>query len=126
MQLKIRTKLLLAFGFILILSSMVNIYSLFKMNDLAHLTTQIYNHPLTVTRSVLLANVNLIKMHRSMKDIIFAKNQEDVKTAYSLVSAYEQEVYKQFNIVQERILGENGSVLAQETIQTFKKMGSHS
>jgi signal transduction histidine kinase/CheY-like chemotaxis protein len=121
MQLKIRTKLLLAFGFILILSSIVNIYSLFKMNDLAHLTTQIYNHPLTVTRSVLLANVNLIKMHRSMKDIVFAKNQEDVKTAYSLVSAYEQEVYKQFNIVQERILGENGSALAQETIQTFKK-----
>ncbi|MCK5522600.1 MAG: response regulator [Thiomargarita sp.] len=121
MQLKIRTKLLLAFGFILILSSIVNIYSLFKMNDLAHLTTQIYNHPLTVTRSVLLANVNLIKMHRSMKDIIFAKNKEDVKTAYSLVSAYEQEVYKQFNIVQERILGEKGAALAQETIQTFKK-----
>ncbi len=121
MQLKIRTKLLLAFGIVLTLSSIVNIYSLFKIDDSVHLTTQIYNHPLTVTRSVLLANVNIIKMHRSMKDIIFAKNQEEVNTAYSLVNAYEQEVYKQLDIVQERILGEKGAALAQETIQIFKK-----
>ncbi len=120
MQLKIRTKLLLAFGFVLTLSSIVNIYSLFKMNDSAHLTTQIYNHPLTVTRSVLLANVNIIKMHRGMKDIIFVKKPEKVNTTYSLVNAYEQEVYKQLDLVQERILGEKGAALAQETIQIFK------
>jgi CHASE3 domain sensor protein len=43
MRVRIRTKLLLAFAIILLLSSTVNIYGLFQIEVLAGLTTKIYH-----------------------------------------------------------------------------------
>ncbi|MDM8557585.1 response regulator [Candidatus Parabeggiatoa sp. HSG14] len=120
MKLNIRTKLLLAFALILVLGSAVNIYSLIQMNVLAGLTTKIYNHPLQVTRAVLTANAEIIKMHRSMKDVALASDVAEIEAAHTLVKKYEQEVYKQFEIVQKWILGEQGAALIAETIQAFQ------
>jgi len=120
MKLKIRTKLLLAFAFILLFSSTVNIYGLFQMDVLADLTTKIYNHPLQVTRAVLTANTSIIKMHRSMKDVALAANAEDIETAHLQVKQYEQEVYQQFAIVQKWILGNEGEALIAETHHIFQ------
>ena len=120
MKLKIRTKLLLAFAFILLFSSAVNIYGLFQMDVLADLTTKIYNHPLQVTRAVLTANTGIIKMHRSMKDVALAANAEDIETAHLQVNQYEQEVYQQFAIVQKWILGHEGEALVAETHHIFQ------
>ncbi|MCK5718494.1 MAG: response regulator [Thiomargarita sp.] len=120
MQFKIRTKLLLAFGIVVILMSILNIYGMFKMNDLAYITTKIYVHPLTVTRASLSANINLIKMQVDMKNIISAKNQKILAISHKLLNEHEQEVYQQFNIVKERILGQEGDILIEDTIQIFK------
>ena len=120
MKLKIRTKLLLSFAFILLFSSTVNIYGLFQMDVLADLTTKIYNHPLQVTRAVLTANAGIIKMHRSMKDGALAANAEEIKAAHLQVDQYEQEVYQQFAIVQKWILGDEGAALIAETDHIFQ------
>jgi len=120
MKITIRTKLLLAFGLILLLSSAVNIYGLIQMNVLAGLTTKLFNHPLQVTRAVLTANSGIIKMHRSMKDVALANNVKDIEAAHILVQQYEQEVLKQFSIVQKWILGQEGAILIKETIQIFQ------
>jgi phage tail protein X len=119
MKLTIRTKLLLAFSLILILSNAVNIYGIFQMERLADLTTKIYNHPLQVTRAVLTANAGIINMRSSMKDIALAKSEADIKAAHSQIEQYEQAVYEQLNIVQKWILGKEGATLITETIQTF-------
>jgi len=120
MKLKIRTKLLLAFSLILLLSSSVNIYGLFQMDMLAGLTTKLFNHPLQVTRAVLSADSGIIKMHRSMKDVALAANVDDIEVAQNLVQQYETEVFEQFAIVQKWILGKEGADLIAETIQIFR------
>jgi signal transduction histidine kinase/CheY-like chemotaxis protein/HAMP domain-containing protein len=120
MKFSIRAKLLIAFTLILVLTSAVNIYGLIQMERLAGLTTQIYNHPLQVTRAVLTANTNIIKMHRSMKDVALAQNTTDIEAAHSQVAKYEQAVYKQFAIVKKWILGQEGAKLIADTIQIFR------
>ena len=120
MKINIRTKLLLAFALIVVLSSAVNIYGLIQMNVLANFTTQIYNHPLQVTRAVLSANTGIIMMHRSMKDVAFAANTAEMEAAHLQVNQYEQEIDEQFAIVQKWILGDEGAALIAETIQIFK------
>jgi signal transduction histidine kinase/DNA-binding response OmpR family regulator/methyl-accepting chemotaxis protein len=120
MKLNIRAKLLMAFTLVLILSSAVNIYGLLQMNILAELTTKIYNHPLQVTRAVLSANTEIIKMHRGMKDVALSQNEVDIETAHKMVTQYEQNVYQQFTIVKQWILGQEGAKLIAETIQTFR------
>jgi methyl-accepting chemotaxis protein len=89
------------------------------MQTLAELTTKIYNHPLQVTRAVLSANVGIISMHRSMKDVALSANQSDFDAAVMAVNQNEAEVYRQLEIVQQWILGEEGIALAQETTQIF-------
>jgi len=120
MNLTIRTKLLLAFGSILLLSSAVNIYGLIQMDVLAGLTTKLFNHPLQVTRAVLSADNGIIKMHRSMEDIALATNVDDIEVARKLVHQYETEVFEQFAIVQKWILGKEGADLIAETVQIFR------
>ncbi len=120
MTINIRTKLLLAFGFVILLCSAVNIYGLIQMDVLAGLTTKIYNHPLQVTRAVLSADTGIVKMHRSMKDVALAADVAEINAAHAVVNQYEQEVYKQFAIVEEWILGKEGATLIAKTIQIFK------
>ena len=120
MKFNIRTKLLLAFGLVILLSSAVNIYSIIQMNELAGLTTKIYNHPLQVTRAVLNADVNIIKMHRSMKDMALATNVKEIDAAHRIVNQCEQEVYAHFAIIQKWILGDEGAKLITKTIGTFR------
>ncbi|RKZ84944.1 MAG: hypothetical protein DRR19_17060, partial [Candidatus Parabeggiatoa sp. nov. 1] len=120
MKLKIRAKLLLAFGLILLLTSAVNIYGLIQMDVLAGLTTKIYNHPLQVTRAVLTADGGIIKMHRGMKDVALAANVEEMEIAHTAVQQYEQEVFEQFAIMQKWILGKEGAALIIETIHIFR------
>jgi methyl-accepting chemotaxis protein len=120
MKLTIRIKLLLAFSLILLLSCAVNIYSLFQMDVLASFTTQLFNHPLQVTRAVLRADSGIVKMHCSMKDVVLASNFEEIVAAHILVQQHEQEVFEQFAVVEKWILGEEGTVLITEAIQTFR------
>ncbi len=120
MKLNLRAKLLLAFAFILILTLAVNIYGISQMSVLANLTDEMFNHPLQVTRAVLSADVEIIKMHRSIKDVALANSEEDIEAAHKLVNAYEKEVFKQFAIVDDRILGEEGAALIAETTKIFE------
>ncbi|MBE9561287.1 MAG: MCP four helix bundle domain-containing protein, partial [Proteobacteria bacterium] len=117
---KLRTKLLLSFALILILTSITNIYGLFQMDVLANLTNKMYNHPLQVTRAVLTANINIIKMHRHMKDVALANSPVEMEIAKSSVKQHEQKVYTQFEIIEKWILGKKGTELITKTIHIFQ------
>lgn len=120
MKLNIRTELLLSFALVLLLVVGVNIYGLFEMDELANLTTRLYNHPLQVTRAVLSAHLDIIKMHHGMKDVALSSDEVQLTAMVTAVDESEKEVYRQLAIVQEWILGEEGKALAAETSQLFK------
>ncbi len=120
MKLNIRTKMLLGFAVVLILTGAVNIYALFQMDILAELTTNIYNHPLQVTRAVLSADLGIVKMHRGMKDVALATDEAGIEAARAVVSEEEREVYNQLVIVEEWILGAEGEKLIADTTQIFR------
>ncbi|MCK5877807.1 MAG: GAF domain-containing protein, partial [Candidatus Marithrix sp.] len=85
-----------------------------------NLTTKMYNHPLQVTRAVLNANIDIIKIHRHMKDVALANNLAEMEAAKSEVIKHEQQVYEQFKIVEKWILGNEGTDLIIETIIIFR------
>ena len=120
MKLNIGSKLLGGFTLVLLLTSAVNAYSLIQMNVLAGLTTDMFNHPLQVTRAVLSADTGIVKMHRSMKDVTMSTDAAGVEAAQAKVVEYEEDVYAQFDIVEEWILGDEGKALIAEAIQLFR------
>ncbi len=116
----IRNKLTSAFIVLIVLIVITGAFSLKEISILSKLTVKLYNHPLAVTRASLQANVNIIKMHRSMKDIVMVKNSAKRETVIQKINAYEALVYKEYDIITERILGKEGDVLIADTIQIFR------
>ncbi len=105
------------FGLIIILMFMFVIVSLQKADSLAGLAGKIYRHALTVNNAVLEANTNVIAMHRNMKDVVLARNAEDLELAIAKVDAAEKSVYRHFEIVMDRFLGDKSRIV--ETRKAF-------
>ncbi len=116
----IKNTLITALTLLILLIICLGYFSISQNNVLGDITVKLYRHPLAVTRASLMANNYIIKMHRSMKDVALAENNDGIEAARLAVNQYEQKVYQQFDIISERILGAEGEALISETIKLFK------
>jgi len=106
--------LLLIGGFstIILIMIITALVSFQKTRSIANLTNQIFNHPLAVSNAVLETDAAIISMHRYMKDVALAKNKQDLNLAISKVNASEKLVYKNFDIIIDRFLGDKTQIMA--------------
>jgi methyl-accepting chemotaxis protein len=107
---RIRTRLLVAFGILLLILILVSLFSMNRMVYLAGFTTEMYDHPLAVSNAVRDVEINIIKMHRSMKDVAMAENQQQMEEAAAEVDRLEKIVYDKLEIVKDRFLGDTKKV----------------
>ncbi|WP_350333300.1 methyl-accepting chemotaxis protein [Coralliovum pocilloporae] len=100
------TKLLLA-GFGLVVAAIVGFgfFANLEMNRLATQTEKLYKHPYAVGTNLRDIQVNMVAMHRSMKDVALAADDSQIATASGLVDQYEAQALKHFEVVRERFLG---------------------
>ncbi|WP_293264887.1 EAL domain-containing protein [Neptunomonas sp.] len=105
---------LLVIGFLVMISLMVLFasISLQENRKTAELSDKIYQHPFSVTNAVLEANSDIIAMHRYMKDVVLATNEDELARAIVLVEQHEKAVYGHFELIKERFLGEKETVNA--------------
>jgi len=120
MKFNIRGKLLLVYIAIISLLSIVWLIDYFTHTYLANEVGRMYTHPLAVTRASLKANTDIMAMHRSMKDVVLASNDEELRSAIDTVDGLERKVVAELIIVQKRILGDEGKKLAANTYKAFK------
>ena len=104
-NLKIGTRLGLGFGLVLVFVLILSYISVVKMKALSGLTVKLYRHPYTVTTAILEIEANIIKIHRSMKDVALARNDAEMDRAVETVARYEAEVYERFEVIYDRFLG---------------------
>lgn len=115
----ITDRLLLGFFFVIVLFMTIGIVSNLEMRTLSNLTRTLYNHPLVVSNAALAANVEIVKIHRSMKDVVLLENQPAILSVIMAVDESEKKVYQQLDIVADKILGEEGRKLEKETRKLF-------
>jgi methyl-accepting chemotaxis protein len=82
-------------------------YSINTIIDLANQTENMHEHPFTVSKSVLRAKVNITKMHREMKNVAMTESSEEIDGISSRVDSLEERVSQEFDIIEERFLGED-------------------
>jgi methyl-accepting chemotaxis protein len=106
---------------ILVLVLVLGIVAVTNLNKLSELTNKLYKHPLTVSNAVLKANANIIAMHRSMKDVSLAKDSTQMDKAVAAVADYEEKVLEEFEIINERFLGDKSQIIeARQVITDWK------
>jgi len=103
---------LLSIGFLVIffLAGLFAVVALQESKEIAQFTNKMYRHPLAVSNAVLQANADIIAMHRHMKDVALAENDAQLDQAIVLVDTFEQDVYRQFELVRERFLGQQAKI----------------
>jgi len=109
-NLKIGIRLAIGFASVLILTIIVSVIAIIEMQNLAENIVQMYKHPLAVSNAVRDIRADIIAIHRSMKDVALAKDVGQITTASATVYRYEQKVYKSFELVSQRFLGDKSDV----------------
>jgi len=115
----VKYKLVLGFFLVVLLFVLFRVISLRELQTVGNLTKMIYEHPLVVSNAALIADINMTKMHRSMKDVILSNSADEFDKASSEVNKDEQLVFEQLDVIKERIIGSEGQNLEKMTRQLF-------
>ncbi|MDO8654750.1 MAG: methyl-accepting chemotaxis protein [Undibacterium sp.] len=105
-NMKFGMRLALGFGFVLALLIGCGLFAINRVEFTAGLTAKLYKHPFTVSTAVLRMDGNLVRMHRSMKDVALAKSPEDIDKAVAAVDATEKLVFADVPVLREAFLGD--------------------
>lgn len=80
------------------------------MKQLADMTTKLYRHPFAVSTAVHRIEDNIARMQQSLRDLASTASFEDMDNATAKINDMEDEVFRDFKIVQERFLGDKKKV----------------
>ncbi|MBF0397476.1 MAG: MCP four helix bundle domain-containing protein, partial [Desulfobacterales bacterium] len=105
-NIKIVWKLGISFSIIILLTFILSFLAISNMKILSDLTVKFHRNPYTVSTAILRIDSNIVRMHRSMKDVALSKNEDDINQAAAKVDVYENEIYKDMEILKERFLGD--------------------
>ncbi|MCF6253760.1 MAG: MCP four helix bundle domain-containing protein, partial [Thiomicrorhabdus sp.] len=100
------------FGVIIVLQVALGASSLYYLNSIAKEAENLYQHPYAVSNASRNININLISMHRYMKDVVLAENEAQLRTAKEHVDLYEKRVQENFNVIFDRYLGDQKDIQA--------------
>jgi len=88
----------------------IGVFSVYTVKSISADTERLYNHPFTVSNAARDIKINLISMHRYMKDVALAENEAQMDQASALVEAHEEHVFDSFVIIFDRFLGEKAKI----------------
>jgi methyl-accepting chemotaxis protein len=106
--LKIRTRLLASYAVIVLLMIITGVYSLNRLEHVASLTTNLYEHPFTVRKSVRDAYFDVMKMHYILKDTV--TGSVPLESGLQKMNDYEKDFTQNMGVVKERFLGKQSDV----------------
>ncbi len=98
----------------------VGVIATVQIKEMGELTVNMYEHPLTVTRSSLAAGIDIAEMELGLKDLLLAKSQEEIASAKKSLQQNEVVVMEQLSVVMERSLGNKGKQLSKEVSDLFR------
>ena len=124
-DLRITQKLIFGFSVICLLVVLMGSLFLKDMNSLSKIVDDMYMHPFTVSKSVLRIEINIFDIHRKMKDIAVSTSDEKLDELLREVTRLELETMREFDLVEERFLGNKETVLiARNAFQNWSPIRS--
>jgi len=99
-------------GFALILLSVVvlSMIALRQSSLIAGQADDLYDHPLTVRRALGELKVDILKMHRDMKDLFLVEGEDEISVILQSIEGSRRNALRQFDVLHERFLGDRADV----------------
>jgi signal transduction histidine kinase/DNA-binding response OmpR family regulator/HAMP domain-containing protein len=109
-NLKIGVRLLLGFGTILVFVLILGGVSYWQSNQLWKHVSNMYEHPLQVSRATRDIKSDVLAMHRAMKDLVMSDQTEDMERALKEFTYFESDAHQSFVVVYDRYLGPKADI----------------
>jgi len=110
-NLKIRSRLIAGFGVIVLFLVFIGAISLRNLSAQGELLTDFYDHPFTVTYAISNVQEHILRMHRSMKDVVLYGNEgRELEAALRDIDTSEQIVYRDLALARDHFLGEKSKM----------------
>ena len=105
-DIRVGRQLTISFGIILVLILLLAGISWDQSNSISLQTQEIYEHPLTVQRALGTLMTDIQAMHKGMKDLFLAEDENELETVLLQLEINNAEAETQFAIIKENFLGE--------------------
>ena len=109
-DIKISWQLLLAFSAMMAFVISLGIVATRHATRLNEQTDLIYNHPFKVRKAIGELKSNVAGIQVSFRDIILARNEDEIQTAIQSMKLKEDEAFNQFEILKSQYLGPKNDV----------------
>ena len=106
----IATRLGIGFGALVFLIITFGLLVLHQMVDLEKQSETMYRHPFTVSRAVDAVKIEILKIHREMKDLAHAIEPDRIRSHQSRVSVHDEEALRHLETVRSQFLGDPQTV----------------
>lgn len=123
-NISIRSKLIVGFSILILLVLFIGSFSYSKLSLLGKLTVNIYNHPLTVTRSSLLASNYTQEIAILMKEMVGESNVQIIQKNKVSIDNLAAKLDVELGIVEKQILGAEGEALIEKVQDSVLKWES--
>ena len=117
LKISIRTNIIIGFAAVLLLVGGVSIYTLTQIQTVAGETTLLYEQPLAVTRAVLTAQVDIIKMQAAMKDVALSTDAAGAENAYTGIDVLEQDAIKNLTAAKTLVSAADNTAAVDNTLK---------
>jgi CheY-like chemotaxis protein/signal transduction histidine kinase/CHASE3 domain sensor protein len=117
-NMKIGNRLILGITLILLLVAAMGGVALYQASRLWQSTDDIYNHPLQVARAVRDIKIDVLLIHRSIKDYTMAETKELADAELINISRAETEIDKNILVIRNQYLGDQNDV--DSVVMAFK------
>ncbi|MBA4397369.1 MAG: hypothetical protein C0394_08305, partial [Syntrophus sp. (in: bacteria)] len=104
-DLKIGAQLRIGLGIIMALVIFLGALAWQQTDQLWFQTKGLYEHPLMVRRAVDKIMIDVLTMHRDMKDLVLAGNEQERQSLVQDLDVREADAFQQFDILYDRYLG---------------------
>lgn len=112
LSIRIRLMTVLLFWIVIIIS--FGIIAIVQMQNIATVTQKIYDYPLKISNAAREVHVDVIKIHREMKDLILSPTEAEVAKHQDIINALEQRVLSNMNIIKKQSSSNDGVILYRE------------
>jgi methyl-accepting chemotaxis protein len=110
-NLKIRTRLIAGFGALVLFLVLIGAISLRNLAAQGELLTEFRDHPFTVTNAISDVQEHIVRMHRSMKDVVlYGNDREELEAAVRDIDSAERTVLQDLTLARERYLGDKTKI----------------
>ncbi|TXT51126.1 MAG: methyl-accepting chemotaxis sensory transducer [Spirochaetes bacterium] len=109
-KIKITTRLTLGFGTILLLFFIFGFLSLSQLSDFSDTTTELYEHPFTVTNSLLDMKIHLLAIQNSVITLRETKDKAEIQRLKQTIVSDQRSFDFAIELVRERFLGDSSEV----------------